>query len=1348
MRQIPAPGSRTLVAAGSFLHVRLFVPDIDAPGRAFVRGNFSSGEWRDYPMEKVSGAYALSVRLDETGVFSFKACFAGEGKAAMDWPDGADTTVKVAPAWTKRGCSIYTAFVRQFKDGETGGASDESIRSLDALGYTVIPPSGTFRNLIGKLDHIIGDLGFHIIQLLPIHPVPTVYGRMGRYGSPYASLDFFSVDPALVEFDKSASPLDQFCELADAVHHRGARLFLDIPANHTGWASVLQNRRPEWFKRNSDGSFRSPGAWGVVWEDLVELDYSSEEAARAIADVFLFWAAKGADGFRCDAGYMVPEKVWTAVTGTVKRVFPDCVFLLEGLGGKIETTEELLFRGGMDWAYSEIFQVPDRDALQRYLPQAVCLSEQIGPLVNFAETHDNNRLASRSFTYARLRTALAALLSGQGAFGITAGAEWFATEKIDVHGAPSLNWGAGENQIGLVSRLNAILDVSEAFSMDASVRLVTKGGGNVLAALRSVPEPEGCLLAVFNLDCGNAACVEWDSGNFAPQSAWNLITLEPARIVSREDSSSICLPPGGFAALTPSAKCVSDVRQCERLRKERRAHPFETRPLPGGRVSPIPFRFPEDCNREIMVPPHCLMPISSKEPFRVLLSECGRERRPVAFAASVFNGGMHRALLAVPAATGSDAARYALSYTGFGAGVAKSRSTVISLPEADAAAFSLSASGDRARAGEDLYAVLANRRGAMSQVKAKFGEISSQYDAFLAVNPEKGVPADKTVFFARPRVWLRRGGYSFEIDKTFLVSFDAISNRAARWRFAVPVGTGRKVEIAATLALAENANAATLSFLRTPSDDDVPAELVLRPDVEARSFHCTTLAYQGAERDFPNAVNGRNGGFSFAPPSAPALAMESDAIFSRDPKWTYSVPHPVEAERGLAPTGDLFSPGWFSAPFPPGGRIDFRAGTEEDISLAPATLPPVEAGEAHVTVDGWLRRSPISLFIADRDGLKTVIAGYPWFLDWGRDTFIVLRGLVASGKIQLCLSVLRQFAKFEEGGTLPNIIHGNSVGNRDTSDAPLWFVAVVAEAAEKAGIGAILEPGPGGSPSLAGVCESIVEGYLGGTPNGIRVDMASGLVYSPAHYTWMDTNYPMGTPRAGYPVEIEALWIHALSFLREKLNVHKYRWIEDAARLSLLGLYPMREGWLADSLRVEGGGFAPAAAAVPEDALRPNQLLAVALGAVHADSPAAKAIVEATSSLLVPGAIRSLAPRPVSVPQPVEHAGRLLNDPCNPYWGRYSGDEDTRRKPAYHNGTAWAWQFPMWCEAYAMVMGDGARDVARSILASSAILLSTGVLGHIPEIQDGDAPHAQKGCKAQAWSLSEFERVWIKLRDA
>jgi starch synthase (maltosyl-transferring) len=161
-----------------------------------------------------------------------------------------------------------------------------------------------------------------------------------------------------------------------------------------------------------------------------------------------------------------------------------------------------------------------------------------------------------------------------------------------------------------------------------------------------------------------------------------------------------------------------------------------------------------------------------------------------------------------------------------------------------------------------------------------------------------------------------------------------------------------------------------------------------------------------------------------------------------------------------------------------------------------------------------------------------------------------------------------------------------------------------------------------------------------------------------------------------------------------------------------------------------------------DDALRPNQLLAITLGLI-CNADVCDAVLTACQALLVPGAIRSLADRPLKRPLEVRHNGLLINDPHNPYQGRYTGDEDTRRKPAYHNGTAWTWQFPSYCEAWILRYGDEGKATARALLYSSIDLIRTGCLGHIPEILDGNFPHTPRGCDAQAWGVSELLRVWL-----
>ena len=387
-------------------------------------------------------------------------------------------------------------------------------------------------------------------------------------------------------------------------------------------------------------------------------------------------------------------------------------------------------------------------------------------------------------------------------------------------------------------------------------------------------------------------------------------------------------------------------------------------------------------------------------------------------------------------------------------------------------------------------------------------------------------------------------------------------------------------------------------------------------------------------------------------------------------------------------------------------------------------------------------RMALDQFLVRRGNLKTVIAGYPWFLDWGRDTLIVARALIAIGKLDAARSIVRQFAGFEKDGTIPNMLKGADSGNRDTSDAPLWLFTVCADLVRAENSHELLDMDCAGR-SLSEILIAMVKALIAGTPNRIRMDPESGLLFSPAHFTWMDTNHPACTPREGYPIEIQALWYAALALMAQVDRTGQAsRWegLADQVRTSIQSYFFLPEkGYLSDCLHAAPN--TAAAAARPDDALRPNQLLAITLGAFP-DESAAKRILAACETLLVPGGIRSLADQPVYPPLEIVKDGRTINTPETPYQGRYEGDEDTSRKPAYHNGTAWTWMFPSFSEAWYRVYGKASKETALAWLAGSSQLINSGCVGHVPEILDGDAPHEQRGCDAQAWGASELLRVW------
>ena len=1367
---------------GETVTFRLIGIDPKRKGRAVLRTNIGGGrakiaeqiekteknrtpkgaDWHDIGMTKTAdGTFEVKLPLTETGVFEAKCCFLPSDGSAALWASGANFRLKVFSALNAAGNGIYCCFVRQFGTWVHLPHSPEQpdFSTLDQQGYTVIPPSGTFRGVIARLDHIFDKLNCRILQLLPVHPVPVSYGRMGRYGSPFAATDYFSVDPALADFDTRATPMDQFVELIDAVHARGGRIFMDMPVNHTGWASKLQNEHPEFFLHNEKGEFVSPGAWGVTWADLCQLDYRKRQVHDLMAKVFLFWCKRGVDGFRCDAGYMVPAEAWKYILARVRREYPDTTFLLEGLGGPRAIQEELLERIGLDWGYSELFQNYSRDEISAGYPGMADSCARGGVLVNFAETHDNLRLAAGGKVYARSRFLVNALLSFNGAFGFANGAEFFAAEKIDVHQCGALNFGAVDNLCGLVGRINLLLALHPAFGGDAQVSLIQHGPGNVIAARRGGGEiPE--LLVLINLDCENPAEVHFSGIEHA--SGHDLLSGKDHELLPDGPGSRKCplgpgegvclafddfrlpehLPPVSEKRLALRAAAMAqdaalnfgNLASAAAADGELLRHDPEKFLETVSGISPAPavvWRYPQDSRRTVMAAPGDLLLLRSRSPFSADLAGAGGNLHRVRSLPLAGDAG-HFALVRLPHNHRDSAEDLQLEFTSFDpAGVHRITGTVSLLSAPEKTRAKLTGRWNDAAA----HLVFgSNDRGSYSLFSAQWGKHNSKYDAILAVNDAPDYPSDRHVMLTGCRAWLVMDEYSQELNGQSLETYSAHPGNRAKWDFLVPDGRGGRCSLTVEFRMAENADTAELTFSRPPSSAGMPppGKLILRPDIEDRVNHGLTRACDGAEHHFRESVRYLPDGFDFQPGRLRLRVRSSAGEFREDPEWRYMEDLPVERYYGMGDKTDLFSPGYFTVPLAPGESVTLTASAEPDGAPLPV-LPPSDF-PASLTPEE-LSGDALRRFVVRRDGLSTVIAGYPWFLDWGRDTLIVLRGLVKFPEFRpKCAEIIRRFAAFESFGTIPNMICGGNDSNRDTSDAPLLLILAVRDYLAASGDRKFLSADCGGRP-LREILHSIIRHYRHGTPNGIVMDPESGLIFSPAHFSWMDTNYPAGTPREGYPVEIQSLWFAALKFLGEEALAEK-------VRAGITGLY-FSGGRIADCLHGRRG--TPAAEAVPDDHLRCNILTAITSGAV-VDERIRKDILRAAGYLLVPGAIRTLDDADVDYALPIELNGQLLNDPHHPYKGSYKGPEDTERKAAYHNGTAWCWPFPAYCEALYLTGGEPCRKRALSLLLSMVRHLENGVVGELPEVLDGDVPHRGGGCPAQAWSVSEFYRVLDILR--
>lgn len=1431
----PSPGNRSVRFVGDRVRFSMRWADGQPPangwkaqlrtnlGRAarireeIIRAHFhqvppAGNSWHDIPMRKTEEGWELELTVAEVGFFRAKT-YAVDPSGNQHWPEGSDFGLSVHPDLARSANTIYCAFPRQF--GATRFAAkardeslDEQLRDLDSRGFTVIPPSGKLRDLTRQLPHIMGELQFRILHLLPVHPTPTTFARFGRFGSPYACQDFTAIDPALAEFDKRTTAIDQFRELTYGVHERGGRVFMDVVINHTGWGAVLQENHPEWYHRSNDGTFICPGAWGVTWEDLVELEHKHPGLWVNLAEMFLTWCRRGADGFRCDAGYKVPLPAWQYIISRVRQEFPNAVFLLEGLGGAWSTTEELLTEGGMQWAYSELFQNYSPREISSYLDYAIQQSDRVGLYVHYSETHDNNRLAATGPTWSLLRNQLSALTSVSGGFGITNGVEWLASEKVNVHQCGGLNWEAPEQILSTISRLNRLLNKHPCFFDGAKLERLSADDSAVFALSRVSATGEDRALILINTDpyherhwtlsqttyqqlgepqfelIGHsrppmeqlpsqevrftllpAACLCLsnspqpiglhgdDYRNARARTAWAiqcLATLFPIEHIGPFDWRLLAQrvdedPVTFLSASTRLDGEAMKIHLLEALQSPSRAELFP-------RV--IEWRR-SDMSRVLSVPAKHWLLLIDDHPFRATLD--GESKKNPKHVESIPTRHGHIAAFHHHFPQEVSQQIHIERY-----GVTEREMVAHILWLSPVPGLTLPG---KTRLSD--IALLTNGRGGMARMSAALGTIQSKYDCALGANLHPAFPVDRHIFVKRARMWVVADGFISSLDSESLVHFQA--GPPCRWRFEINAGDGRKVRVELEADMLEGRNTTVFRISRHPISSDLdhplPADaevsVTVRVDLEDRNFHWETQKNAAAENHFATHTLplADRPGFVFRPAADRILHVFcSQGQYHPSIEWSTQVPHPVEADRGQVGNGDAFSPGWFSLPLREGKPVNLVMSADE--SLPPSTLvdqflkerqhrQEVAFQRSGLPKDEKLGRALVQAchaYLVRRDDGKTVVAGYPWFLDWGRDSLIAARGLLAAGLSEEVKELLLIFGRFEQKGTLPNTIHGDNASNRDTSDAPLWYGMVCEDLAARLGKQVYALSVDASGRTIASVLRSIATGYRDGTPNGIQMDPESGLIWSPAHFTWMDTNHPAGTPREGYPVEIQALWIRLLRQLAKIEDTsHAKEWhqLAERARQSFEERYWLPEqGYLSDLLIASKG--TSAASAVVDQALRSNGLFAISLGLVQGER-ARRTCAAALAHLVIPGALRTLAPLPTHPPLAIYGAnGQLLNDPSRPYWGRYQGDEDTRRKPAYHNGTAWGWTFPTFCEALALAWDrqPEALDAARAYLSSISELIHHGCIGHLPEIVDGDYPHHPRGCDAQAWSATEALRVW------
>lgn len=494
--------------------------------------------------------------------------------------------------------------------------------------------------------------------------------------------------------------------------------------------------------------------------------------------------------------------------------------------------------------------------------------------------------------------------------------------------------------------------------------------------------------------------------------------------------------------------------------------------------------------------------------------------------------------------------------------------------------------------------------------------------------------------------------------------------------------------------------------------------LCVRPLLAVRDYH--SLQHENAAFDFePRVVGGNVAWHPYA--ERPAVSVLSNGSYQHDPVWFRQFSYAREAQRGLDHLEDLAAPGCF--------RFDLETDSPATLVLRPGLAPygdafgiasalrESERARREAFGDPLLRAA--DAYLVRRGAGLTVVAGYPWFTDWGRDTFIALRGLcLASGRTDEARKILLAWSDAVSQGMLPNRFpDGGDAPEYNAVDASLWFVVAAGELCATPGLPSAAQR------RLRAAILAIVQGYASGTRYRIGA-AADGLVAAGepgVQLTWMDAKVGdrVITPRIGKPVEVQALWINALH-VAERFEP-SWRSLRQRATASFLARFPRGDGSLFDVVdadHVEGDN---------DPSFRPNQIFAVG-GlplAVLEGEPARKLVDLVERRLWTPMGLRSLAP----------------DEPG--YRGRYEGGV-LERDEAYHQGTVWPWLVGPFVEAWVRVRGGSraARDEARRRFVTPLLSsLDSYGLGHLPELADGDAPHAPRGAPFQAWSLGELLRA-------
>jgi predicted glycogen debranching enzyme len=605
------------------------------------------------------------------------------------------------------------------------------------------------------------------------------------------------------------------------------------------------------------------------------------------------------------------------------------------------------------------------------------------------------------------------------------------------------------------------------------------------------------------------------------------------------------------------------------------------------------------------------------------------------------------------------------------------------------------------------------------------GPRTRRYHALLltAVDP----PARRLVLVNGIEAWLEQGATTLPLTTqryrpdvlspaTTAPIADFTPTPWPRWTYTLPDATTLDFE----LFVAPDACETILRFHAPPA---CPWRLHIRPLLSGRDQG--DLHHENPAFRFAPTITGGN--VTWRPyDSVPAIAALTNGAYTHAPQWYRQFLYTKERDRGLDDTEDLASPGFFTFDLAQSPAVlILRAG--DGLALRPAahaeSLATLERARRAATpgIEGAAATYLVDRATRSHTAGRTIIAGFPWFADWGRDSFIALRGLtLATGRLPEARAILLAWSGLVSEGMLPNRFPDDGgAAEYNAVDASLWFIIAANDYLAAAPTDAEA------ATALTTAATKILTGYRDGTRYNIHMDTDALIAAGQPgiQLTWMDAKVDdwVVTPRIGKPVEVQALWINALRIAAAWTPQSPWADLAARAQTSFRARFPNPAGGLfdvIDSDHIPGQTDA---------SLRPNQIFAIG-GLPHQilAGPQARAVVDLVEHhLLTPLGLRTLAP----------------NDPA--YRPRYQGDR-VSRDGAYHQGTAWPWLLGPFIEAWLRVRDntEAARaEAAARFLPPLEAHLAVDGIGHICEVADGDAPHTPGGCPWQAWSLGELIRV-------